>query len=402
MTRCVVHEADEPAHEIDDVLAVFYPAPESYTGETVVEVHTHGGPYVAKAVESALVLAGARPAEPGEFTERGVLNGKLDLIRAEAIGALIDARTQAAHRAARTALSGTLTRQYDGLRQRAIALEAMLAYDIDFPGEDDGPISRERIAHAGRGLEDTLARLCATAPMAAVAQTGALVVLAGPPNAGKSSLLNALVGEARVIVSDEPGTTRDAVEVMLDGDPWPIRLVDTAGLRPNPGEIERLGMEVSERYLITADVVLLCAESRGRLVALHEKLGHLTTGTIIEVRTKADLLPENTGNPGLSVSAMNGNGLDRLRAAIMAAITQRMDASLADTPVVSSARQRAALEQARAEIAAFGAAWKSEALPAAIAATHVRAAIAALDQLIGRVDPDTVLERVFSTFCVGK
>lgn len=402
MTRCVVHEPGMHAHEIDDALAVFYPAPESYTGETVVEVHAHGGLYVASAVESALIQAGARPATPGEFTERAVLNGKLDLIRAEAVGALVDARTQAAHRAARTALSGTLTRQYESLRECTIALDAMLAYDIDFPEEDDGPVSRDRVADAARELEDTLSRLCATAPMAAVAQSGALVVLAGPPNAGKSSLLNALVGEARVIVSDEPGTTRDAVEVMLDGDPWPIRLVDTAGLRMNPGDIERLGMEVSERYLATADIVLICAEHRNEMSALHERLTGLTTGTVIEVHTKADLLPVTATTPALTVSTVTGTGLDQLRAAIMSAITRRMGTTAADAPVVTSVRQRTALEQARAEVAAFRSAWSSQQLPAAIVATHVRAAISALDQLIGRVDPDTVLERVFSTFCVGK
>lgn len=391
--------------QLDDALVVEFPAPASYTGETVVELHSHGGVSVPAAITSALIRAGARPALAGEFTERAVLNGKFDLVTAEAIGELIDARTRAMHRAAIQSLSGILAQQYSELRSDAIEVEALVAFDIDFPEEDHGPIRREQVDAAAANVEGRLDRLLATAPAAILGRDGALVVLAGPTNAGKSSLLNALVGEARVIVSDEPGTTRDAVEILLDTDPWPIRLVDTAGLRDNAGAVERLGIAVSERYLAGADIVVACAESLDELAASIASIRDLTTGTIVGVWTKSDLrLAERAPDSGavLSVSTVTAHGLDALRDAILGAAAARAGHPDDQGPVVTSARQRAALATARNELTTFRAAWREGALPAPVAATHLRAAINALDHLIGAVDVDDVLARVFSTFCVGK
>jgi tRNA modification GTPase len=403
LMRCDVHEPGAPDRIIDSALAVVFPAPRSYSGETTIEVHGHGGTYIAEAIEAAFVAAGARPAEPGEFTERAVLNGKLDLVRAEAIGELIDARTRAMHRSALRAASGTLSRQYAELRNAAIALEALLAYDIDFPEEDDGPIARDRVDTAATDLLAHLDGLIATAPMAALARDGALVVLAGPPNAGKSSLLNALVGESRVIVSEEPGTTRDAIEVLLDGDPWPIRLVDTAGLRDNAGTVERLGIEVSERYLKGADLVLLCGESADEIALAMSRISALTTARIVRVRTKADTAPiADTTHTDIAVSAKSGEGLGALKDLLNRAIAERAGITAGEAALVSSARQRAALETARNEVGEFLTVWRGKSLPAAIAAAHLRAALGALDELVGVIDVDDVLARVFSTFCVGK
>src|SRR5581483_5027485 len=261
LVRCRVHEPDSTERPLDDALVVFFPAGGSYTGEPVVELHLHGGVVGPSAVRDACIAAGARDALPGEFTERALLNGRLDLTQAEAVGMLVEARTRRAHREALGALSGTLTRLYDNLRDAAIRLDALLAYDIDFPDEDQGPVHRDEITMAARMLDGQLRTVLLSAPAGPIARDGALVVLAGPPNAGKSSLLNALVGEVRAIVSDQPGTTRDAVEVLVDAEPWPVRFVDTAGLRANPEPIERLGIEVSERYLKTATVVVACAET---------------------------------------------------------------------------------------------------------------------------------------------
>lgn len=210
----------------------------------------------------------------------------------------------------------------------------MLAYDIDFPEEDDGRLPHERVAKACAEAVAQLDTLLATVPAAILEREGATVVLAGPPNAGKSSLLNALVGEARVIVSEVPGTTRDAVEVLLEHEPWPLRLVDTAGLRERADPVESLGIKMGERYLARAHVVVACAESVRAL---------MDTAAAIAVWT-----------------------------------------------------------QARRELAAFSEAWKTRTLPVPVAATHVRAASAALDELIGAVDMEDVFARVFSTFCVGK
>lgn len=400
--RCDVREPGS-GEAIDVALAVVFPAPASYTGETVVEVQSHGGSYVPAAIETAFIAAGARPAAPGEFTERAFLNGKLDLVSAEAVGDLVDARTRALHRSALHALSGARTHQYTELRSQAIALEALLAYDVDFPEEDDGPVSRERIEHAAGELHTLLDGLCAGAGRATLARDGALVVLAGAPNVGKSSLLNALAGEARVIVSDEPGTTRDAVEVFFDADPWPIRLVDTAGLRDGAGAVERLGIEVSERYLQAADIVLLCTDTGEGARVVAERIAALTGGAVIPVRTKADLLPVPIrGFTGATVSAKTGDGIPELRQRIEQAISERTGSSGHSSEVVASARQRAALTTARDETACFLSVWRARELPAPVVASHLHRATQALDELIGVIDVDDVLGRIFSTFCVGK
>jgi tRNA modification GTPase len=403
LTRCAVREPGDNGAAIDDALAVIFAAPRSYTGESLLEIHTHGGRYVPPAVEAALVKAGARPAAPGEFTERAVLNGKLDLVRAEAVGEIVDARTRALHRSALHALSGAQSSQYSDLRARAISLEALIAYDVDFPDEDDGPIARERIEGAARDLHALLEELCAGAARATLARDGALVILAGAPNVGKSSLLNAMTGEARVIVSDEPGTTRDAIEVLLDADPWPLRLVDTAGIRDATGPVERLGIEVSERYLQSADVVLLCTDSESIEPKVRARVEELTRGTVLVVRTKSDLASEREAQLGdHAVSARTGHGLAELRAGIERAVVQRAGLSERTNLVVASARQRAALSTARDEIAMFLAAWRARELPAPVVASHLRSATVALDELIGVIDVDDVLGRIFSTFCVGK
>ncbi|HVZ49617.1 MAG TPA: tRNA modification GTPase [Gemmatimonadaceae bacterium] len=405
LTRCTVRDP-RTGDPIDEGLAAVFPAPASYTGETVLEVHSHGGRYVPAAIEAAFAAAGARPALPGEFTERALLRGKLDLIQAEAVRELIDARTRAAHNAAIEALSGHLAQQYASLREAAIGLEALLAFDIDFPEEDHGPLARERVTQAAEALRMRLHAAAASAPAQARARDGATVVLAGPPNAGKSSLLNALVGEMRAIVSDEPGTTRDAIEVFVDGDPWPLRYVDTAGLRDDAGLVERLGIAVSERYLRAADVVVVCDE-RERIsdgAVVRGRIRELTRAEIVVARTKVDLRRVDDAVPGgeaVAVSSVTGEGIPELRQRIMDAVsaqaggTPRPDAAI-------TARQQAALESARAEIDAFIAAWHAGELPTPVAATHLRAAVAALEDLVGAIDADEVLARVFSTFCVGK
>lgn len=405
-TRCTIHDVDDPAAPIDDALITLFPAPHSYTGETLVELSVHGGAYVPAAVMAALVRAGARPAEPGEFTERAVLAGKLDLIRAEAIGDLIDARSRAMHRSALQQLSGALSHRLDSLRASVIEIEALLAYDVDFPDEDDGELPRRRVLDACNATIASLDALLATAPAAGLARDGVTVVLAGPPNAGKSSLLNALVGESRVIVSDTPGTTRDAVDVLLEHDPWPLRLVDTAGLREGADPVERLGIEVSARWLSRADVVVACAESPESLTDTVVAIGRLSSAPIVKVLTKSDVAPEGRRSAApdgmIAVSAARGTGLSPLLAEITKAALAVAAPPDAGSPVITRARHREALERARGELAEFRAAWSAGALPAPVAGVHVRAAIAALDALIGTVDVDDVLARVFSTFCVGK
>ena len=403
VTRCWLHRTDQPDAHLDDGLVTVFPAPASYTGETVIELGLHGGSYLRDAVIAALIEAGARMAEPGEFTERAVLNGKLDLIRAEAIGDLIDARSGASHRLAMLQLSGALTARFVALRDAVLSLEALLAYDIDFPEEDDGRLPRARVANEARVLSEQLAQLLATEPAAVLGRDGMLVVLAGAPNAGKSSLFNALLGERRVIVSETPGTTRDAVETMIEYEPWPIRLVDTAGLREGHDAIERAGVETSERFISQAHVVVACAEHDDELLPLMEAIARRTRGRVVGARTKVDLtapsapLPETT----VAVSAMRGEGLSELLACVAAASLALVPTAAAAT-VITRTRHRLALQIARDELQRFEEVWRAMELPAPVAAVHVRAAAAALDELIGAVDVDDVFARVFATFCVGK
>lgn len=406
-----VHAPEDPTTIVDHGVVTWFKAPASYTGEDVFEISVHGGSLISGLVTEACVQAGARPALPGEFTERAVLAGKLDLVQAEAVADLIDARSRAAHRAAVRQLDGALSRRLLVLREAVLHVEALIAYDIDFPNEDEAPPSRARVLLACDDALTQIRRLLATLPAAAMGRDGVLVVLAGPPNAGKSALLNALVGEARVLVSEVPGTTRDAVEVLVDDTPYPLRLVDTAGMRASEDTLERMGIEVSERYVGQAHIVLVCAESPDALRDAGDAVAPLTRGVVIPVRTKADLhrATANNAQPdapmspdAIAVSSMSGEGLDRLRAAIREAAQSQAALPDEETPVITRARHEAALRRAQNELEAFGEAWSSGSLPAPVAATHLRAAVTALEALVGAVDTEEVLDRVFRAFCIGK
>jgi tRNA modification GTPase len=398
-TLAMVRDADDAT--LDQSIVIRYDAPASFTGEDAVELTTHGGATVPATIVAALITAGAREAAPGEFTRRAVLNGKLDLLQAEAVVDLVSATSRAAQRLALAQLDGGLSRRLLDLRARILGLEALIAYDIDFPEEDDGPIPRERISEAlaevGSGLDDLLA----TAETGELVREGALVVLAGVPNAGKSSLFNALVGRRRAIVTDIPGTTRDAIEAVVDAGRWPLRLVDTAGLRETTDQVERMGVDVSREYLARAAVVLACGANEDEVDRAVTACKSATRAPTIVVRTKADLAPAaNIDVATVAVSAITGAGLDQL----VARITEMLDTSAAysDAPVLTRARHRERVSQARHELAAFRRAWSTGEVPAVVAAVHLRAATASLEELIGRVDVESILDEVFSRFCVGK
>jgi tRNA modification GTPase len=402
-TRVQVRNPDDGS-VLDDAVATRYIAPASFTGEDLLEITTHGGYRAPTSVLAAAIRAGARQATPGEFTRRAVLNGKLDLLQAEAIGDLIEARSSAAQRQALRQLDGGLSGRVLDLRRRILQVEALLAYDIDFPEEDDGPIPRERIMGAAHAALEDVRTLLATAELGAMIHDGALVVLAGAPNVGKSSLFNALLGEARAIVTEIPGTTRDAIEAVFDRPRWPLRLVDTAGLRETTDVLEQLGIETSARYLAQAALVLACADSLSGVDDVTRVVRAHTSAPVLGVLTKADLVAHHhqIGSP-VAVSARTGEGLGALLAAI--------DAHLAvehgpppgdDAPALTRARHRAAAATALAELEAFQDALTHDVVPASIAAIHVRHAADALGELIGVLHTDDVLDVVFRQFCVGK
>ena len=397
--------------DLDLGIAICYPGPASYTGEDLVEIATHGGLLVPGEVVAACVAAGARPAEPGEFTRRALQNGKLDLVQAEATADLIDAGAPVQRRRALQQLERGLSRRLESLRDEILQLEALIAYDIDFPEEDEGPVAPEQVERAWHVVHDRLARLLATAPEGERLHAGALVVIAGPPNAGKSSLFNALLGRERAIVTEIPGTTRDAIEAPAVLEGFPFRLVDTAGLRDSADRVELLGIEVSRRYLAGADLVLFCEEagttSSGAASFLSER-----TVPVILVATKSDLhapppRPRPSGSPlgpdrpTVFVSTVTGTGLDILKRTLAEAAFGSL-VRLGDVePIVTRERHRVALTEALTELDGFRDA-RARGVDAAATATHLVAAVSALDDLIGVVTPDDVLDRVFGSFCVGK
>jgi len=400
---CSVHDGNE---ELDQALVTLFPGPNSFTGDDTLEISTHGGYLVPSSIVAALISSGARQALPGEFTRRAVLNGKLDILQAEAISDLIDATSHAMQRTALGQLDGGLSRRLLFLRENLIELEALIVYDIDFPEEDDGPIPRERVENAATKIVGSLKALLATSPAGELIREGAIVVIAGPPNAGKSSLFNALLGRSRAIVTEIPGTTRDALEALIDSGEWPLRLVDTAGLRETDDRIERLGIEVSERYLADAHVILACAESSEGLEATVKRVGRNSSAPVLRVRTKADLVAEGeqsiSSAPAIAVSAETGAGLQDLLEAIDETLRQKHGEIIPDLPVLTRARHRYAITVACSELEQFQRAWREESLPATVASVHLRTAVTALEELIGTVEVEDVFDRVFSSFCVGK
>jgi tRNA modification GTPase len=401
VTRCTVRHN---AEVLDQAIAVVFERPASFTGEDVVEISTHGGQLVPTRVLSAMIALGARQAGPGEFTQRALLNGKMDILQAEAIADLVDAHSTGMHRAALSQLDGGLSRRLSRLRDQLVELEALIAYDVDFPGEDDGPIPRARIEQSAQEATESLKSLLSTATTGELIREGALVVIVGPPNAGKSSLFNAVLGRSRAIVTDIPGTTRDALEALVDGGDWPIRLVDTAGLRSTDDELERLGIAVSERYLADAEIVLACSETAMDLDETVQAITPKTQAIIIPVRTKADLVAESDqhARSALYVSAVTGSGIRELLGALDRVIADQHGSLSTEQPILTRARHREAITAACREAELFLEVWRQDRLPATIASVHVRTAISHLEELIGAVGIEDILDRVFSSFCVGK
>lgn len=402
---CMVYSPT--GEQLDQVIVTRYEGPRSFTGEDVVEIACHGGLIVSTSVMMALLEMGAREALPGEFTRRAVLNGKLDVLQAEAVGDLVDAHSRGGQRAALNQLDGGLSRRVLALRESLLGLEALIAYDIDFPEEDDGPVGPERIIKTADGTLGALDELLATARAGELIRDGALVVIAGAPNVGKSSLFNALLGRRRAIVTDTPGTTRDALEAVIETERWPIRLIDTAGLRETTDVVEQLGIEVSERYLECADVVLACGDDAQSLAHAVDVIKQRTGALVLAVRTKIDRVEGRESRVEgkaeiLEVSAETGVGLSELIATITTTLDADRRTPNLDTPLLTHARHRRAIKEARDELAAFREAQWNAHLPIPVAAVHLRAAVHALEELIGAVDVDDVLERVFASFCVGK
>ena len=384
---------------VDEGVILFFKGPHSYTGEDVVEFQCHGGTVTPRRVLEACLAAGARLARRGEFTERAFLNGKLDYDQAESVLDLVDAKTARAADAALEGLSGRKRRELKSLYDSALDLSTRLEHALDV---DEGELADDYVRELGSQISDLRSRISGALRRAnegKILREGALVVLAGPPNAGKSSLMNALLEENRAIVSDIPGTTRDSIEEWLDLDGWPIRLVDTAGLRTSQDEVEGEGVRRAEDLIAKADLVLWLRNSEageplnGSIAQLLNRL----TSQPLNLSTKCDLVR----GPGLNVSAKTGEGLDELKREIVAKLKEKAETSVVDLPEGNFVALREALTLLETgEGQETGEGRQEEDL--VLTANAVRAAAERLGAAIGVTYSSNLLDNLFSRFCVGK
>lgn len=392
---------------LDSGLVIFFPGPYSYTGEDVLELQGHGGQAVLGLVLRRCLELGARLAEPGEFTRRAFLNGKLDLTQAEAVADLIDAGSSAAARGAIRSLQGEFSRRVASLVGDLVDARVLAEAWLDFPEEDIDPEDAGRLADRVVVLGQGVAALLREAAQGRLLRDGARVVLVGPPNVGKSSLLNQLAGEDVAIVTDVPGTTRDALRehVVLNG--VPIHVIDTAGLRDTADRLERLGIERTLAALATADLALVVADARSRDHNPDDAaiLARLPPGLPqLKVWNKVDLLsegapPENKSESAAPrevwVSARTAEGLDGFRRSILAAIGWEPEG---ESTFLARERHLAALRAAQARIQEAGA----KGLPLELVAEGLRLAQRALEEITGEFSADDLLGEIFGRFCIGK
>ena len=313
---------------------------------------------------------------------------------------MIAATTPVQRKAALGQLDRSLSERINALRERILELETLCCYEIDFPEEDSGPVDPETIGAAIENVVDSLSELLATADAGERLRDGALCVIAGQPNVGKSTLFNVLLQSDRAIVTETPGTTRDAIEAPATFEGYPFRLVDTAGLRETQDEIERMGVDFSHRYLDKADIVLFCCEASASSADVPDFISRLDKPCLI-VRTKSDLFESHSPPDGIAVSALTDRGISDLIAALVDSMFGVRGANLGGEPVITRPRHRVALESALSEMCDFRS-TRAGGVETAVAATHLRAAVSALEGIVGLVTPEDVLNQVFATFCVGK
>jgi tRNA modification GTPase len=388
---------------IDQGIAVYFPAPHSYTGEDVLELHGHGGPVVLQLLLKRCLELGARPAQPGEFTRRAYLNDKIDLAQAESVADLIDASTAEAARSAVRSMQGAFSQRIDELLQGLIELRALVEAALDFPDEDVEFIRQADGAGRLAGLQAKLREVMSASQQGSLLREGLRVVLAGRPNVGKSSLLNRLAGEEIAIVTDIPGTTRDAVRQSVSIEGVPVHIIDTAGLRPATDPVEKLGVARTWAAIEHADLVLLLLDAtQGEIAADREIMRDLPAGLPrVAVMNKIDLVPHapalKQGGGGYTVwlSAKTGEGVEFLRRALLESVGWKQGAEglfmarERHLHALQLAQQH--LEQASREMATLE-----------FLAEELRLSQQALGSITGEFTPDDLLGEIFKRFCIGK
>lgn len=406
--RLAVHAdyRDAAGKLVDDVLFTFFAAPNSFTGEDTVEISSHGNPFIAQKILEDLFVRGCRPAEAGEFSRRAFLNGRLDLSQAEAVMDLIHARSERALAAANQQLRGALGRQMEAIIAQLVNVLALIEAYIDFPDEDLPAENRQAVLREIAALQQATGRLLATSHYGAMLREGIKTVILGEPNAGKSSLLNRLVGRDRALVSAEPGTTRDYLEEPILVGENALRLIDTAGLNEAPSSLEKRGIEKTFEQAAAADLFLWVVDVTRPLPSLPQAIfTRLTPENAVVVLNKIDRAEPPLACPPpkfrtVRLSALTGAGVDDLRAAI-SEVADSFRTETGEDLIAINARHAHALGEAQAALAA--AVRKMDAGTATeLVASDLRSALAAVGEIGGRIDNEKVLDQLFATFCIGK
>ena len=406
------HVVDATASDemIDEVLLGIMHAPRTYTGEDVVEFNCHGGTLPLTAVLDVVLKNGARVAEPGEFTKRAFLNGRLDLAQAEAVAELIASKTDLSRKIAVEALAGKLSDTVNGLNDRLAALLAEIEASIDFPEEDLDFMKVETQLEAARAVQTELTTLLETAAEGRLITEGANVAILGKPNVGKSSLLNALVGTPRAIVTDIPGTTRDTIEEMMNIGGIPLKLIDTAGIRHTDDIVEQQGVERSKAVQERAELHLMMFDASQPLNdADHELLKTAQASKAILILNKMDL-PVVTSPTALlahcpkkqvvETAIPEGKGLDKLKATISEELLGG-ELGIGESPIVTNARHQEALRRAN-EGLDYAIESLENGMPPDLIAVDLRIGLEGLGDIVGKTTTEDILDRIFSQFCVGK
>ena len=393
---------------VDDVLLTIMRKPRSYTGEDVVEIHCHGGAFLSHKILGLALSQGARQAEPGEFTKRAFLNGKMDLSQAEAVLDLIRARTDKASELALTQARGELSKWVHGLREELLDILVQVEAAIDFPEEEIELLKRPDVIQKMRNLRSEVLDIISTYEWGRLFREGARVCICGRPNVGKSSLLNALVGQERVIVTPVPGTTRDVIEEAINLDGLPVVLWDTAGLRETDDQIEQMGVNLSRQYLEKADALIVVLDGSTKLTQDDKVLLRNVEAKKVLIAVNKDDLPQTLSPEDLSrfsdprtivrVSAKSGEGINVLQKKLRDLV---IDCEREPAMVLTNLRHRNAL--LRGETALRHAETTlGEGYAAEFVAVDLNETRDALGEIIGTVSNEDILERIFSNFCIGK
>ena len=389
---------------LDEVVVVVFRGPTSYTGEDIVEISCHGSPYILSQVLNLLGTTGARLAKPGEFTMRAFLNGKLDLSQAEAVADLINSENAAGHRVAMAQMRGGFSAELKDLRARLLHFAALIELELDFSEEDVAFADRSALLDTVAQIRGVLSRLTESFTLGNAIKKGVPVAIVGAPNAGKSTLLNALLNEERALVSDVAGTTRDTVEDEIHLGGITFRFIDTAGLRETDDVVEAMGIARSREKIKAASIVLHLVDGgtpAAERQALEEEVKAQAGDTpVITLLTKADLYPALApAKDELALSVKRGDGVEALKAVLLDAV--QADAAQSDQTIVTNARHHEALVKAGQAMEQVEVALKTG-LSGDLLAEDLRQALHHLGEITGQVLPDDILGTIFSSFCIGK